>query len=294
MQESCKKKQPLTSKQVFYRVVILFAAALILMLVVAPPLMAGMLEIDERTVSIGGMPTNLKNLKVAFASDFHYTPASSGNALRAVNKLNAFNADLIILGGDYSNSPEGAIAFFADMPQLNARIGIFAVLGDTDRDDEHFQELLSVMRSKGITPLCNSVSRVKIGGSYLYIAGVDDHYHSYDDVAGVAAQLSERDAVIVCAHTPEVLTQMEHSRGADGNTHWYDLALFGHTHGGQMIIGSHTLFPELLEDIEPRCVSGWLDANRASVLVSNGVGTEYYPGRLFAKPQVHLMTLKVR
>jgi len=41
-------------------------------------------------------------------------------------------------------------------------------------------------------------------------------------------------------------------------------------------------------------MSGWLEENRAAVLVSNGVGTSGAPVRLFARPQIHLITLKSR
>ena len=36
---------------------------------------------------------------------------------------------------------------------------------------------------------------------------------------------------------------------------------------------------------------GWYEANRAKILVSNGVGTSVVPMRLFAKPQIHLITM---
>ncbi len=41
-------------------------------------------------------------------------------------------------------------------------------------------------------------------------------------------------------------------------------------------------------------MSGWLEENRAAVLVSNGVGTSVAPLRLMATPQIHLITLKAR
>ena len=43
-----------------------------------------------------------------------------------------------------------------------------------------------------------------------------------------------------------------------------------------------------------RYLSGWLEENRASLLISNGIGTSNAPVRLFAPPQIHLITLKSR
>ena len=43
-----------------------------------------------------------------------------------------------------------------------------------------------------------------------------------------------------------------------------------------------------------RYLAGWLEESRAAVLVSNGVGVTGLPVRLFARPQIHLITLKSR
>ena len=52
-------------------------------------------------------------------------------------------------------------------------------------------------------------------------------------------------------------------------------------------------FP-LLPEVGNRYMSGWLEESRAAILVSNGVGTSGAPVRLFAPPQIHLITLKSR
>ena len=56
----------------------------------------------------------------------------------------------------------------------------------------------------------------------------------------------------------------------------------------------HTPFANLSPEVGSRYLGGWLEENRAAVLVSNGVGTSGAPVRLFAPPQVHLITLKAR
>jgi len=138
------------------------------------------------------------------------------------------------------------------------------------------------------------VERVKVGQSYLYITGADDYHNGFPDVAGIAAQVRQEDFVIFAGHTPDLMPDVLKARSADGAPHWYDLALFGHTHGGQVSFMGHTLFSQLAPAVSARYLSGWLEENRAAVLVSNGVGTSFAPVRLFARPQVHLITLKGR
>ena len=145
-----------------------------------------------------------------------------------------------------------------------------------------------------LPPLINAVSRVKVGQSYIYIAGVDDNNNGFPDVNSVASQVYRDDFVIFAAHSPEVLMDAQKAKDANGDGHWFDLALFGHTHGGQINLFGYRPFRNVSQELSARYLSGWLEENRAGVLVSNGVGTSVAPMRLFAQPQVHLITLKAR
>ena len=98
--------------------------------------------------------------------------------------------------------------------------------------------------------------------------------------------------MIFVAHNPDILPTAMKTNGADGDNHWFDIALFGHTHGGQVTLFGFPLLAQFVPDLGDRYLSGWLEENRAAILVSNGVGTEGFPARLFAPSQIHLMTLK--
>jgi len=124
--------------------------------------------------------------------------------------------------------------------------------------------------------------------------GVDDLYYGDADVGGVACQVKESDFVIFAGHNPDLMEEMLKARGSDGDNHWFDIALFGSTHGGQINFFRKTPFYQLRPKEGARYLSGWLEENRASILISRGVGTSYFPIRLFARPQIHLITLKGR
>ena len=69
-----------------------------------------------------------------------------------------------------------------------------------------------------------------------------------------------------------------------------DLALCGHTHGGQIFMLGQ-LMAGHSEDGVYR--SGWYAPTRStSVMVSNGAGTVGLPFRLGVPPQLHVITLK--
>ena len=276
---------------------LLMMLIVMVMLLAYPFIEPQMLNIEEHTLQVANLPSNLKNLKIVYASDFHQGSWMNQSRVDEIfATINSLSADIIILGGDYAQDSEGAIRFFETCPNLHARLGVFAVLGDHDRSEiaSDLTRLVKQMQDRNIMPLVNGVSRVKVGQSYVYIAGADDHYNGFPDVPGIAKQVYADDFVIFAGHCPDQMPDVLKAKDVNGDNHWFDLALFGHTHGGQVSFMGHTLFPGLMPEVGSRYLSGWLEENRAAILISNGVGTSYAPVRLFAAPQVHLITLKSR
>lgn len=255
------------------------------------------LSVETHEYRVPDLPANLRNLRIVYASDIHQCAWFSQERVNeTISEINRLDADIVVLGGDYAMDSTGAVAFFQTMPQIQARLGVFAVPGNHDRTEpeSNLPLLISAMKDAGVTPLVNEVSRVKVGQTYAYIAGVDDCYNGFPEVAGVAAQVHSGDFVIFAGHSPDLLPEMLKAKSADGKGHWYDLALFGHTHGGQVNFFGYSPFFNLSPEVGPRYLTGFLQENRAAILVSNGVGTSGAPMRVFARPQIHLVTLKAR
>lgn len=252
------------------------------------------LNTEEYTTSLSNLPTNLRNLEIVYVSDFHQNLWDGQSRTDAIVKsINSLGADLVLLGGDYATDAESAIEFFETLPLIQARLGAYAVLGDCDRNESttDLKRLQQAMEDAGVTPLVNEITRMKVGKTYLYIAGLDDLDNGDPDYEGVAEQLEEDYFVILLGHNPDLLTDAEKATDANGDTHWFDLALFGHTHGGQITLFGKPILSAFIPQ-ESRYLSGWLTENRAEILISNGVGTLYVPMRLFAPAQIHLIKLK--
>lgn len=268
------------------------AIALVVLFILAWPFIEPfMLETETKSLISEDLPAGIGQLRIVYVSDIHkgglYNDARLADL---VSHINASNADVVLLGGDYAADSTATIAFFQNLPRIHARYGVYAVLGNHDRTlpESNMSTLRGTMQAAGVTPLINSVSRVRIGTNDIYIAGIDDVNNGSPDLKSVASQVSADDYVIFLSHSPAIIPKALLAVDKNGSKGWFDLGLFGHTHGGQIAI----LGPMLKDDGVPdEYTQGWFRQNRTDMLVSRGVGTSGVPVRLFCTPQIHLITV---
>ena len=251
-----------------------------------------MLEVENVTLTSSDLPADIGQLRIVYLSDIHQGSFFSQSRVDSlVKRINALNADLVLLGGDYAEDSDGAVAFFRSLPNIHARYGVYAVMGNHDRTvpESNLQAMQTVMIARGITPVVNDVIPVRIGVSNIYIAGIDDVNTGWPDLSGVAARTRAEDYVIFLSHSPEVIPDAHKCADMNGKRGWFDLGLFGHTHGGQIaLIGQYLGIAKVPAQYE----QGWIVENRINMLISRGVGTSVLPVRIGRRPQIHVITVK--
>ncbi|HML49546.1 MAG TPA: metallophosphoesterase, partial [Clostridia bacterium] len=240
---------------------------------------ARMLGVENRRVESARISPALSGFRIVFVSDIHWGQWLSSARVDALcGKINALQPDLILLGRDYAEDSDGAIAFFERLPSLKARLGVAAVPGNHDRTlpESNYALLERAMIGAGIRPLFNRAWSPVEG---LVICGVDDVHNGHPDFEGALAQADPADYTVLLCHSPAALPQaLAYGR--------FDLTLSGHTHGGQF--GIWRTHPEVPE----RFQRGWNKEGGAWTLTSNGVGVSYFPMRIGATPQLHVITLE--
>ena len=254
-----------------------------------PLYLAAQLDLVEDAYVSPALPGAFDGLRVAFLSDIHYGAYLNEERVRdLVRRVNALEPDLIILGGDYGEDSQGALAFFHLMPGFQAKIATVAVMGNHDRTlpESNLQAICRAMMEANIHPLVNDALVIEREGKKLAIASVDDYYNGHPDLEKAAALCRDADFTIFAPHTPDILPETYHMAGGI----FYDLALCGHTHGGQVNLFGRAL--KSSSDYGERFRTGWKRENGADILISNGVGTSFLPVRLGTRPQFHLITLK--
>ena len=243
-------------------------------------------QVEQVTLVSTDLPAAIGELRVVYVSDIHgYNPQ------RLVQRLNALNADLVLLGGDYADDSQSAADFFRALPRIHSRYGVYAVMGNHDRTapESNLTALTSAMEAAGVTPLVNTAVPVRIGSHSIWLAGLDDVSNGHPDLTALTGKVQKGDYVIFLSHSPAIIPQALEARDASGSYGWFDLGLFGHTHSGQ--IG---LFGGINRDdsVPENYRSGWRRVNRIDLLTSRGYGTSVLPVRILCRPQIHVITIQ--
>ena len=222
----------------------------------------------------------LDGYTIAFITDTHALPAE--DLREVVKRVNEYAPDLLLLGGDFPSqggAPERSMEILSAVESAD---GIYGVEGNHD----NHVELFAAMEKYGMVPLSNNGVTVHDG---LHIAGVEDLWNRSPDIAKAIEAAGEDDFVLLLSHNPDVAMLQ--------NTANVDLILSGHTHGGYV-----TLFgafaPALawsgdITEYGDHFMSGWAKSRHGTdVFISNGTGYFEAIPRVFARPQVILLTLK--
>jgi predicted MPP superfamily phosphohydrolase len=240
-------------------------------------------KVTHHTISINHQSASLPPLKLAYASDFHAGPTTDASVLLdACEQLRAASADVLLLGGDFVTLlPEEIDWLAAELGNIPAPFGRFAVLGNHDWWSDA-SRIVRRLEAAGIQVLTNRNVQLEPPFGEVWICGVDDHSGGRPDAA---AALTGADGIrVVLMHAPSGLLDL-------GAEH-FDLALCGHTHGGQLALpgGIPVVVPH--GRLSRRYSRGRheLEAGR-TLVVSVGVGCVVLPLRLFADPEIVVCTL---
>ena len=240
-------------------------------------------KVTHHTISINHQSASMPPLKLAYASDFHAGPTTDASVLLdACEQLRAASADVLLLGGDFVTLlPKEIDWLAAELGNIPAPFGRFAVLGNHDWWSDA-SRIVRRLEAAGIQVLTNRNVQLEPPFGEVWICGVDDHSGGRPDAA---AALTGADGIrVVLMHAPSGLLDL-------GAEH-FDLALCGHTHGGQLALpgGIPVVVPH--GRLSRRYSRGRheLEAGR-TLVVSVGVGCVVLPLRLFADPEIVVCTL---
>ena len=252
-------------------------------------------ETTRVSIAVPNLPAAFHGKTIAFLSDIHHSfvvpRAYLDHVVRVVNSL---SPDIVLLGGDYVTAGKkyGWIdgrkyitPCFESLKKLEAKMGRYAVTGNHDTG-VGLDAIKAGIADAGIQNIDNSGVWLSENGARLRICGVADLRTDTPDVKKALADSTNKDAVILVSHNPDVAERtIEDDR--------VGLLLCGHTHGGQVVlpfIGAPIV--HLCSDYGQKYrATAWCRVRNARSFVTCGVGTLPPAFRLNCPPEVVLITL---
>ncbi len=228
------------------------------------------------------VPEAFEGFRIAFISDLHYKSLFKEKELASlVRLLNAQRADVLLMGGDYQEGCEYVPELFAALAQVKTPLGTYGVMGNNDYERCH-DEIVREMERYGMHVLEHKVDTLRRNGEQILLAGVRNPFDLGSNGQSPTLALSPDDFVIMLVHTPDYVEDV-----SVANT---DLALAGHTHGGQVRIFGYA--PIIPSQYGSRFLTG-LKYNSAKMplIVTNGIGTSNKNIRIGAPSEIVIITL---
>jgi len=228
-------------------------------------------------------------LRIAVLSDLHIGSPHVGidKLRRIVEKTNAENPALIVLLGDFviggpgggggvrGGAFVGPERIAAELRNLRAPLGVFAVLGNHDwwYDGDRVSRALT---EAGITVIENQAVHL---GNRFWLGGIADYWTRHPDITGTLAQVVGDDPVVLITHNPDLFPEIPPR---------VSLTLAGHTHGGQVqlpVVGT------LITPSQRSYIGGEYVEQGRHLFVTTGIGTSIVPVRLGVPPEIVILTI---
>ncbi len=242
------------------------------------------LSVERVTLPIKNLHPALEGLRIVQLSDIHVGPYTKADFVqKAVTLANGLNPDVTVLTGDYVwHDAESMFELSPVIAQLNARYGVYTILGNHDIWTD-VKVIMAGMKEAKLPLLVNEGVPVNVGKGTLWLAGLDDGWSGRPDLAAALAGVPSDATVALLLHEPDLADEYS----LDGRI---SLQLAGHSHGGQVrlpLVGP-PLLPYLGRRYDMglfRVRGGWLYTNR-------GIGVITPPIRLNCRPEVTLFILE--
>ena len=230
------------------------------------------------------VPDSFDGFRIAFATDFHYESRFTAKRLPgAIRALQAMDADVLLLGGDYRGRNGGYMEeLFAALRRVHTRYGAYAVTGNHERGEADTL-VRRAMAHTGVRLLEHEVDTLWKGDEFILLCGIRNPFDLERNGVSPTLSLKPEDFVVMLVHTPDYVEDTDVS-----NT---DLALAGHTHGGQVSLFRRWT-PAHFSKYGNRFLTGMKYNSRGiPIIISNGLGTSRRDVRLFTPSEVVLVVL---
>jgi predicted MPP superfamily phosphohydrolase len=256
------------------------------------------------TLYFEDLPSAFDGYRLTQISDIHSGSFDNAEKVNyAIDLVNAQKSDLILFTGDMvNNKADEMLLWKEDFARLNAKDGVFSVLGNHDYGDyvswsskeekaENLNQLKAIQKDIGFELLLNESRFIERDDERLALIGVENWgkggFKKAGDLAKATANVEAKDFKILMSHDPS-----HWEAQVIPDAHHYHLTLSGHTHGMQFGIEIPGLVKWSPVKWRYKQWAGIYEQFGQYLNVNRGFGYIGYPGRVGIWPEITVIELK--
>lgn len=262
--------------------------------------------IEPRFISVSEFQLDLskqsptENFRLALISDLHVGPYKDEVWLKKVaDKLETLKPDAVLIAGDHTFHETHHAWYLTGLKEVTKLFPTYAVLGNhdynlgyenhrptTNINEERASTVAEILRASGVTVLINEAVEIKVGEKKFVLAGLDEVLTGRSSLIPALVEVDRESVpVIALAHHPDFMMLPDRAL--------VDLALFGHTHGGQIRLPLWGAVPRLPIELGQEYDQGYFEYRGTPMIITRGIGESGTRARLFAPPEIVIIDLQI-
>ncbi len=261
-------------------------------------------KVLQYTLEFTDLPEAFNDYQITQISDIHAGSFDNPKKVEyAIDLINKQQSNLLLFTGDMvNNKAEELIPYIKMFKKLEAKDGMFSILGNHDYGDyitweskeaksKNLEELIRLQKEIGFDVLLNQNRFIEKNGARIAIIGVENWgtggFKQAGDLKKATQNIAQEDFKILMTHDP---------------SHWdaqvvndelqYHLTLSGHTHGMQFGIEIPGWFKWSPVKWRYKQWAGIYEKLGQYLNVNRGFGYLAFPGRVGIWPEITVITLK--
>lgn len=242
-------------------------------------------KVNQVAFETNKMPDR-SSLMILQLSDIHNKVFGDENK-KTLNKIENLNADIIVITGDLidrkTDDFTDMFALVEELTSLNENV--YFISGNHEWGNPDTEAFFSGLEERNVIMLDNSHTTITLNNVTINLVGVGDSSTEHDNLEIALEGLDPDHYTVLLSHTPDTSNSFIESP--------VDLALSGHTHGGQVrlpFIGS-IVAPD--QGFFPTFDKGIFNRGDGKYLyIDSGLGTSILPIRFLNQSQMSMITVQ--
>jgi len=273
------------------KIIIIFTILILLVLIVIGLIWGtNSIVVTKIQYTNSKIPSEFNGYKILQISDLHNKEFGK-NQSKLVEKVKECNPDIIVITGDLidrkitdlDNAMEFIEAIVDDIP-------IYYVCGNHEAYTLEYGKIKEKLIMANVIVLDNESVKLSKDGKTINLIGlIDPNFYTKDDkikkINNELERLSNDEYFqILLAHRPEFMNIYKR--------YDIDIALTGHTHGGQIRLPFIGGIVAPNQGFFPTYIDGEYVEGNTTMIVSRGLGNTGVPIRIFNRPEIILLELQ--